>query len=446
MSAANEEAARAIRAARTALVLDQPFFGALALRLKIVEDPGCGTAWVDGVSLGYDPAFVESLTHAERVALLAHEVMHCALGHPWRRSGREKKGWNVATDYAINLVLTDSGFTLPEGGLLDRQWEGRSAEWIYDRLPRESPESDESGGEGGDDGDDSPSASDANGGAEDDESGDDESESSAGAEPDDDGEGGSDDGDEGEEGASSAGDGDSDDDSSSDDESEAGPEEYGEVRDAPADADESEATEEGWRQAVAQAAALARSRGSLPGGAARFAEKSAEQKVDWRSVLRRFVSAVARSDYSWTRPNARYVGRGLYLPGLRSEEMGPMAVMVDTSGSIDDVTLAQFEAEINAIAEESKPESIDVIYCDAEVNGIDHFERGDPIELHHAGGGGTAFAPAFRAIDDLEAIPTCAVYLTDLLGSFPDEEPDYPVLWVSTWGDRAPFGEVVPLT
>ena len=69
-----------VMAARTALVLDQPFFGVLALRLKLAVDPTCKTAWVDGRTLGYNPSFVDRLTHSELVALLAHEVKQVASG------------------------------------------------------------------------------------------------------------------------------------------------------------------------------------------------------------------------------------------------------------------------------------------------------------------------------------------------------------------------------
>ena len=41
------------------MILDAPFWGVLALRLKLVEDPACPTAWVDGVSLGFNPTFVD---------------------------------------------------------------------------------------------------------------------------------------------------------------------------------------------------------------------------------------------------------------------------------------------------------------------------------------------------------------------------------------------------
>jgi len=358
-------------AARTALVLDQPFFGALALQLSLREDPGgCETAWVNGQSLGYDPKFIDGLTHAETVALVAHEVMHCAAGHPWRRDAREPERWNEAADYAINQILADSGFSLPKDALLDPGYAGKSAEWIYDRLPAPPPK-----GQGGETG-----------------------------------------------------------------ESHGAPGPLGEVRDAPS---ESETTEADWQQAVQQAAAAAKARGALPGQLDRFAKESKEARVDWRSILRRFIQETASADYSWTRPNRRYVSHGLYLPALYSEEMGPIAVAIDTSGSIDQVLLEQFRAEVQAVVDEMRPRRTHVLFCDATLQRHDVFERDDVIEFNPAGGGGTDFRPVFEELRALEEAPACVVYLTDLDGTFPEVAPEVQVLWASTGSDSAPFGEVV---
>jgi hypothetical protein len=70
---------------RTALVLDQPFFGVLALRLKVVEDPLCKTFWTDGESLGYNPAYLGGLNDLQTRGVLAHEILHVANGHCWRQ-------------------------------------------------------------------------------------------------------------------------------------------------------------------------------------------------------------------------------------------------------------------------------------------------------------------------------------------------------------------------
>jgi len=49
---------------------------------------------------------------------------------------------------------------------------------------------------------------------------------------------------------------------------------------------------------------------------------------------------------------------------------------------------------------------------------------------------------------DEDEPPVCVVYLTDLDGSFPSVEPEYPVLWCVPEGSRSgsrppPFGEIV---
>ncbi|MCK9513677.1 MAG: VWA-like domain-containing protein [Pigmentiphaga sp.] len=360
---------KAILQARAALVFDSPFFGALALRLKLQEDATCKTAWTDGAAIGYNPDFVASLSASELAGLLAHEVMHVAAGHPWRRDGRDAKRWNIACDYAINGELAAAGFQLPAGALLDSQYTGKAAEWIYDRLP---------------------ASEDGNG---------------AGS------------------GSGGAG------------------EPAGEVRDAPAPEDGAPSEEE-WRQAVQQAANVAKARGNLPDSLDRFAKAAAAPAVDWKSVLARFAQESAKADYSWSRPNSRYLPRGLYLPALRSVAMGRIAVAVDTSGSVDDVLLAQFSAEISAIAAELAPEAIDVLYCDRRINRRETFEAGEPVKLSACGGGGTDFRPVFEALEGEDA-PACLVYLTDLDGPFPASAPDYPVLWAATSHDVAPFGETV---
>ena len=421
-----------VMAARTALVLDQPFFGVLALRLKLAVDPTCKTAWVDGRTLGYNPSFVDRLTHSELVALLAHEVMHCATGHPWRRDSRDPKRWNVAADHAINPILIDSGFKLPEGALFDPANRGKSAEWIYARQPQPQPEQGDEGEEQEPEQGDESGEQGGAGGQNDDDQNDD----GAGGQNDDD----QNDDDQNDDGAGDDGQGDED---------EGEPEQPGEVRDAPADTTEDGTTEADWQAAVQQAANAAKAQGKLSGALARFAADAAESRVDWRSALRRFVQETTKADYTWKQPSSRYVARGLYMPALRSEEMGPMVVAIDTSGSIDEVLLAQFEAELRAIVDESNPARVHVMYCDAEVKRTDTFERGDLIEINAVGGGGTKFGPVFDAVEELDEPPACLVYLTDLQpwgeNGWPAVTPEVPTLWAATVERDVPFGEVLPI-
>jgi predicted metal-dependent peptidase len=383
-----------LTAARTTLVLGSPFFGALALRLKLVPDPSCDTAWTDGVSIGYNPAFIDSLTQPELTGLLAHEVLHVANGHCWRRDGRDSRQWNVAADYAINGALVDAKFSLPEDGLLDPQYTGKSAEWIYARLPQDPP----------------PPES-----------------------PEDEGEGEGEDEDEGESGQGDGAE-------APEDGSQDTPQAAGEVRDAPEDEDAPSEAE--WQQAVREASQLA---GSVGGDLERHIEAATAARVDWRSILRRFVSETARADYTWTRPSPRYVASGMYLPALHSEALPPVVFGVDTSCSMDKLALSQCAAELDAAISEAQPSRVHVMYCDTAVRSCDTFEQGEPLTVTPKGGGGTDFRPLFEAVKDLPEPPCCVIYFTDLYGPFPTEEPPYPVLWAATSDKVAPFGETVRL-
>ena len=140
------ETEQKLRKARAGLILDQPFFGALSLRLNLEADPSAGTAWTDGKSLGYDPTWIKGLTLDQVKGLWAHEVLHCACAHHVRRGQREAGRWNLATDQAINHILVNSGFTLPNDPQLDAQYRDKAAEEIYTLMGDQKPEPDQGGG------------------------------------------------------------------------------------------------------------------------------------------------------------------------------------------------------------------------------------------------------------------------------------------------------------
>ena len=141
--------------ARAALVMGHPFFGTLALRLKMVEDPSTKTAACDGTTIRYNPQYVDKLSQSKVQGLIAGEVMHSAFLHHTRRGARERDKWDKACDYAINPILKRAGFDLPEGKYLDPKYDGMSADQIYPMLPDEpggsngNGRSNDPGGDGG---------------------------------------------------------------------------------------------------------------------------------------------------------------------------------------------------------------------------------------------------------------------------------------------------------
>jgi predicted metal-dependent peptidase len=413
--------------ARTQLLLTQPFFGSLCLRLKLLPGP-VPTMATDGRRILYNPSFVELLNPAELEGALAHEVVHVALAHHCRRGERGPKTWNVAADYAVNPILIGNGFTLPEGALVDPSLDNLSAEEIYARLIQrpsggssETPSPPQANPSGGAGQQDNPSPSAPNS----------QPVGSSGSPP----------------GQQSPQNNDGAPEESPMCENRPGG--FGEVLDAtdeegnPASPAEKSRQEHEWAIAADQALRSAKMCGREPGNVARPLQESRQSRQDWRAILRDFVGAAMPSDYRWTPPNRRHISRGLYLPSVDRTGLGRIVVAVDTSGSIGTRQLEQFAGEISAIAEEARPESIHVVYCDAAVQSSRKFGSGEPIELEPQGGGGTDFRPVFDWVVQNAINPVCLLYLTDLCCySYPDP-PEYPVLWVTNSRRTAPLGETV---
>ena len=401
--------------ARTQLLLRQPFFGTLCLRLKMISAP-VPTMATDGRRILYGPAFVESLTPAELEGVLAHEVMHCALAHHCRRGNRDRRGWNEAADYATNPILLKNNFVLPQGALVDPAYDGLSAEDIYAQLIKNS---------------------DAGAGQS--------SNSQAGS------------GGQGQQGGSAA--------SSSTPaqssnapgtgrsgmpvEGSYGPGGIGEVLDAtddqgdPVSPAEIVRLQHEWGIAAEQAVRMAKACGHEPASVERALTAVRESRQAWREILRDFVASTNASDYRWSPPNRRHIAAGLYLPSIHRSGVGPIVIAVDTSGSIGDEELAQFAGEISSIADDAQPEVIHVVYCDAAVQSSQDFKAGDTIQLEPKGGGGTDFRPVFRWVEEQQLQPTCLIYLTDLCCYSYPPAPDYPVLWATDSRRTAPFGETL---
>lgn len=178
-----------------------------------------------------------------------------------------------------------------------------------------------------------------------------------------------------------------------------------------------------WQIAVTQARLVAQQRGSLPGGLDRLVEQVLQPAVDWREVLRSFVAQHARNDYSWLPPNRRFIHAGLYLPGLRSEELGDVVLAVDTSGSIGPDVLDRFAAEAQGILD-AYDCTLHIVHHDRRVQRVDTWQPSDgPLELHPVGGGGTDHRPVFAMIEREGWRPTCLVCLTDLASVFPAVAP-----------------------
>jgi predicted metal-dependent peptidase len=363
---------------RTQLILSQPFFGTLALRLRTVERHDIQTMAVDGKSLFYNPAFVDTLSDEELRGVIAHEVMHCVHHHMTRRGSRGPLRWNKAADYVINPEIKTAGFTLPADHLDDPQFRGMSTDAIYNRLP-EQPQ----GGGGQGDGD---------------------------------------------------------------------PGGCGEVLDGDAQSEaERGEIEREWKQATITAAeqqAAAKGIGSLPGSIQQIVAELRNPRVDWRASLRRFLEPTHGAEETWSRPNRRFIGAGLILPGREHVEPGPLAVMVDTSGTCIGEPIQIFCNELAGILDEVRPEKTYLAAVDTAVADHREFQADDPLVWDWIkGGGGTAFSCVTPWLNQHAPDAGAMVGFTDGYVHDWPADPGFPVLWAVVGNPNAkpPFGEVIHL-
>src|SRR5574337_1291717 len=93
-------------AARMYLITSQPFFGHLAMHLRLEENLAMPTLATDGKNLWFNPEFTEKLENQELVFCVAHEVMHASFRHPYRGlMMRDHHKYNLAGDTVINEIL-----------------------------------------------------------------------------------------------------------------------------------------------------------------------------------------------------------------------------------------------------------------------------------------------------------------------------------------------------
>ncbi len=474
-----------LAAARTKLILDKPFLGALVLRLPMIaaNPDWCKTTATDARAFYFNPEFIESLDMSQTQFILAHEALHCALSHFHRRSHRIKHRWDLACDFAINPLLVDDGLTPPAEAVVYDDYRGMTAEEIYPLLDdndmqetldqhlyddedddagqgqkndQKSPPKDESGksdGSADDKSDDNQrdqqNSKDGNQSSQqqEDEDSQREPQSNSGdsqksqqtpqPKPQED----------------SAGKKDSDAPQQEQKQGQQGQQgqtpkagqNQGADKPAPLSQQEKENLSVQWQQRMAGAAQQAMQAGKFGGDMARMIDHMLQPRLPWRMLLADFMTASARDDFSYMRPSRRE-GEAI-LPSLRSSQID-MIVAVDTSGSIKKDEIEEFIAEIDAIKAQLRAR-IQLLACDSELaeEAPWTFESWDEVRFPEdlKGGGGTSFVPVFDWAQEQDKLPDLLVYFTDAEGKYPKYEPPFPVIWLVKGKHKTPWGRRIQL-
>ena len=370
------------------------YSGLLVLGKTDVSD-SVPTAYTDGVNTRYGTKFVDSLDDRELRGLILHETLHKAFRHTttwYPLYKKQPRLANMACDYVINLMIYDSDpdgndVTLPEGGCLDEQFRGMDAGQVFKLLEKQNSGKDNQGGQGNGQG---------NGG---DNQGSQEQE---------------------------------------------GFDEHGWDEAQQMSEQERQAISNEIDQALRQGVILA---GRMKGGVPREIGETLESKINWREVLREFVSSFANEhdNSTWRRPNRRWVDQSVYMPSTTSEAMGEIVVAIDTSGSIGSSELSAFLGEVMAIMRDINPERVHLLYWDTQVAQHETYERGSYENMLQstkpAGGGGTSVLCVPKYIKDKSIKPECVLVLTD--GHLYDGwgEWEHPVFWgITSKLNTAPTG------
>lgn len=386
-----------------------PFFGSLMLSCGHKMDNSLPTAATDGRKIFWNSDFIDDCSEEETRGLLAHEIMHIILMHCVPHPGKDHKLCNIAMDYVINNTLFAEGFKLPKGGIVDtkREFVGMTWEQVYAILDDVVKKHQASQSSDGDEPDYSEGAAPTKGEMSE------ERQKELGA--------------------------DMEDILKQDD-----------IDHIIENSDLTEEEKQKVRQKVVQAAEAAKSAGNVPGGIlGELLDDIRETKVNWKDYLREMMTCRFPQNYTYRQPNRKFLGSGLYLPTMEGTQVGALAIGLDTSGSVSKDELLDFLAECNELTSEFNPEKVYLFYCDAEVAKYEVYEQGEVIdEIKPDGGGGTAFFPVFDLIKEEEIEIEQMIYMSDMeVGewAFPKEEPEFPVLWLSTGQTEVPWGDVVKI-
>ena len=417
-------------AARTRLILDKPFLGALVLRLplQIANPAWCPTTGTDARKFYYNPEYVQELRTDEAQFVLAHEALHCALSHFARRQHRVKHRWDLACDYAINPILLADGLKPPPGMIMMKEYVGMNAEEIYpllddndmtETLDQHLYDKENDPAEGGRDTSDNP-LDNRDKQEEPPPPKDSKSENTP------------------QQGEGSTGSGQQ---PEFDEQSQGGA-----PPPPPLSQQEAEELSVQWQQRLAGAAQQAQQAGKLSGIMKRLVEELLQPRLPWRTLLAHYMTAVARDDYSYTRPSSRR-GDPAIFPTLKSHQINAV-VALDVSGSVNDKEFQDCLSEINAIKGQVRA-AVTLLACDSDiVEGFPRrFEPWEEATLPQAmpGGGSTDFRPVFTWTQQQDQQPDLLVYFTDAQGFFPATPPNFPVIWLVKGKSPVPWGTRVQL-
>jgi predicted metal-dependent peptidase len=186
-------------------------------------------------------------------------------------------------------------------------------------------------------------------------------------------------------------------------------------------------------EAIRQGALMA---GKLGTGAERDLSDLLKPQVNWREVMREFVtSTCSGSDYStYRRLNRRYVALDLPMPTGITETVEGIVVAGDMSGSIGQREMSVIVSEAKHCFDAVKPDWVRMLYWDTEVAGDEKYDNAELDNFVNTtkprGGGGTDVSCVPPYMQEHGINPQAVIIITDGHLYRGWGQWSHPVLWV----------------
>jgi len=128
---------------RINFLFNHPFLSVLALSIPtIYKDNKNAPFQTDGRQIFIDLKKLERYSSDEITYLYAHTLLHIVLKHPYRQKTREKKLWNQACDLVVNLIMSSFSNVgqIPVDEVIDLDLKDKCVEEVYEILYKENKE------------------------------------------------------------------------------------------------------------------------------------------------------------------------------------------------------------------------------------------------------------------------------------------------------------------
>lgn len=376
-----------LQKARTKLVLTQNaklVFLACLLEVQDILDTTVETACTDGSCIRWNPEFIDTLDDAEVLFVLLHELLHIGLLHNVvSRHYDDHKRLNIAADLAVNSILKDIGVKLTANCLVPGAGQFKDFEHgkSLEHYYRILQSEADENLPEPQPGGIEPAGSEAAKNAE------------PGGNP---------------------------------------------VPDAAM-------SSEIIRAMVGECLRKAEECGDQTGSLVSAVKQGLEQKVDYRSVLKKYRTKLSRGGADWNRPNRRLRAAGANAARNKTRKIGDVIVLLDCSGSQDERTVNQCFAEIVGIFGESVG-TIHVWQHDTQVVDKLELKQGQPLPVfERKTNDGTSHVEPFQQIEDSGLKVALVICLTDCVTKYPKQGPNVPTLWITNVpvSRKPPFGELL---